>query len=152
MNIKQAAESSGLAADTIRFYERRRVLPRPPRQLNGYREYTDTHVATLQFARGLRELGLPLDDLAALSRVAHDGTCGELRDTLLGTVDQALDETETRLRELRRTRTRLRHLASSLGEMTPASDDVPGVESCECHALVRPTPSGQTARNTAPPG
>lgn len=151
MNIKHAAQASGLAADTIRFYERRNVLPRPPRQSNGYREYTDSHVATLQFARGLRELGLPLGELAAVLRVAHDGTCGDLRDSLAGTVQSACAETEIRLRELRRTRTRLRHLASALADMTPASDEVPGLESCECFLLVedgpRPASGPRTQRN-----
>lgn len=149
MNIKQAAEASGLAADTIRFYERRRVLPRPPRQGNGYREYTDAHVATLQLAGGLRELALPLDVLAAVLRVAHDGTCGDLRDSLVGTIDGAIMATETRLRELRRTRTRLRHLAAALAEMTPASERLPGVESCECFTLVEAPSRHRAASKTA---
>ena len=148
MNIKQAAEVSGLAADTIRFYERRRVLPRPPRQGNGYREYTDRHVTTLQFARGLRELGLPLDDLAAVLHVAHDGTCGDLRDSLISTVAEARAETEARLRELRRTRHRLRDLAAGLAGMTPTSERVPGLESCECFMLVEDKPRGRAPAST----
>ncbi len=60
MNIQEAAHRSGLSADTIRFYERKGVLPRPPRGANGYRQYTEEHVATLEFARGLRDLNLPL--------------------------------------------------------------------------------------------
>ena len=136
MNIKRAAEASGLAADTIRFYERRRVLPRPPRQGNGYREYTAAHLDTLRFARGLRELGLPLDDLAAVLGVAHDGTCGDLRESLRETVDVALNETNVRLRELRQTRSRLQGLATALAKMAPASERLPGLDSCECFDLV----------------
>ncbi len=60
MNIREAAATSGLSADTIRFYEKKGVLPRPPRRDNGYRSYTDEHVATLRLARGLKDLGLGL--------------------------------------------------------------------------------------------
>ena len=143
MNIKDAAAKTGLGPDTIRYYERRGVLPRPPRQLNGYRSYSDEHLDTLRLARGLRELGLPLDDLAAVLGVAHDGTCGDLRDSLQETVNAALDETDARLRELRRTRNRLQDLARALATVTPASERLPGLASCECFDLV-----GQTTEQT----
>ncbi len=66
MNIQQAADASRLSPHTLRFYERKGVLPRPPRSPNGYREYTEEHVATLRLAKGLRELELPLSDVAPI--------------------------------------------------------------------------------------
>ena len=91
---------SGLSADTIRFYERRQVLPRPPRRENGYREYTTEHVTTLRLAKGLRELGLPLREFQAILTVAHDGACTDLRAVLLQTVANALDQVDARRREV----------------------------------------------------
>ena len=86
MKIQEAAKLSGLPADTIRFYERRGVLPRPPRRRNGYREYGDEHLVTLRLASALRGLDVPLERLEGVLQVAHDGTCHELRDTMLETL------------------------------------------------------------------
>ncbi len=69
MNIQEAAEASGLSADTIRFYERKRVLPRPPRAANGYRAYTEEHLATLRLTKSLRDLGLPLSEIGSIVAV-----------------------------------------------------------------------------------
>ena len=71
MNISEASRASGLSADTIRFYERREVVPAPGRLANGYRDCTDRHVATLRLAGGLKDLGMPLTDIAAMVRLAH---------------------------------------------------------------------------------
>ena len=93
MNIQHAADRSGLSADTIRFYERRGVLPRPPRKANGYRDYSERHVETLKLAAGLRSLGLALEDMGQVLTLAHDGTCGAVRtvlnDTLVGRARRA---------------------------------------------------------------
>ena len=56
MNIGEAANASSLTPDTIRFYEKKGILPRPPRLASGYRHYTEEHVATLRLAKALREL------------------------------------------------------------------------------------------------
>ena len=66
LTIRDAATVSGLSAETIRYYERVGVLPTVPRAVNGYRLYTAAYVETLRFARGLRELGIPLTSVASL--------------------------------------------------------------------------------------
>lgn len=77
----------GLSPDTIRFYERAEVLPAPPRRANGYRDYSEGHVATLRLVGGLRHLGLALDDMQRIASVAHDATCGDLRGALIAQLD-----------------------------------------------------------------
>ena len=136
MNIQQAAQASGLSADTIRFYEQKGVLPRPPRRDNGYRAYTDEHVATLRLARGLRDLALPLADVGAILPVAHDGTCGDLRDTLTETLTDALATIAGRIEELNRTSDQLTAILGGLREMQPPDSRVPGMDPCGCVQLV----------------
>ena len=136
MRIQEAAARSGLSAETLRYYERSGVLPRPPRRENGYRAYTEEHLATLRLARGLRELDLPLDAIRAILPVAHDGTCRELRGRLLETVEGAIAATDTRLRELRRTRGRLREIQEGLRRMRPRETRVPDLRPCQCVQLV----------------
>ena len=136
MNIRRAAEASGLTADTIRFYEKKGVLPAAPRLANGYREYTDLHVATLRLAKGLRDLGTPLDEVAVILPVAHDGSCGDVRETLSETLSATLSEIERRIEELSRTRSQLGAILHGLSEMRPEESRVPGMTPCGCVRLV----------------
>ena len=136
MNIGEAANASSLTPDTIRFYEKKGILPRPPRLANGYRHYTDEHVATLRLAKGLRELELPLAEVAPILLVAHDGTCGEIRQSMTRTFTQAISGLSDRIEELEEARNHLSSLLQGLQKMRPTDVAVPGVEACECVRLV----------------
>lgn len=136
MNIHEAAQVSGLTIDTIRFYEKRRVVPSPPRAQNGYRVYTDEHVLILRLANGLRRLGIPLKDISPILQVAHDRTCGDLRGALSNTLEDALTETDRRLQELVQMRVQLVEILRGIGEMEPGAFEVPGLNPCGCVELV----------------
>ncbi len=149
MNIQQAAEASGLTPDTIRFYERKGVLPRPPRQVNGYRNYTVDHVRTLRLAKGLRHLAVPLDDVKPVIAVSHSGSCGEIRADMIETLEQALTETEQRLSDLVRVRDHLSLIVVGLRSMTPADVAVPGMTPCEYVQLVSAAAGQAGGRHTS---
>ena len=136
MNIQEAATASGLAPDTIRFYERHGVLPAPPRQANGYRNYTGKHIQTLKLAKGFRHLGVPLEDVKPILATAHDGTCGQLRERMQGTLDEALKAIDRQIEELLHTRQHVASILSGLETMTPSDTTVPGTTPCECFQLL----------------
>ena len=136
MNIQEAAAASRLTPHTIRYYERKGILPRPPRGPNGYRQYTKEHVATLRLAKGLRELELPLSDVAPILLVAHDGTCGEVRESMSRAFANTLSDLDTRIEELEHARSHLRSLVRGLRSMRSRDVAVPGVEACECVRMV----------------
>jgi len=136
MNIKEAARAAGLTPDTIRFYERKHVLPTPPRSPNGYRHYTEEHVSTLRLAKGLRELELPLSDVGPILMLAHDGTCREVRESMIGTFGQTLSALNNRIEELEEARDHLSGLLQGLQKMKPRDVAVPGVAACECVRMV----------------
>ncbi len=136
MNIQEAAAESGLSPDTIRFYERKGVLPRPPRQTNRYRNYTPDHVRTLRLAKGLRHLAVPLESVAPMIAVAHSGTCGEVRGDLTDALSEALAETDRRLNDLVHVRDHLELILAGLTAMHLADTTVPGMAPCECIRLV----------------
>jgi DNA-binding transcriptional MerR regulator len=99
VKIGEVARRADVTIDTIRFYERRGVLPEPPRRPSGYREYTDDTVERIRLARKMQALGLSLDEIIeALS--AHDAgsaTCASERWRL----DAALERVEARIAELK---------------------------------------------------
>jgi MerR family transcriptional regulator, copper efflux regulator len=99
VKIGEVARRAGVTIDTIRFYERRGVLPAPPRRPSGYREYTVDTVDRIRLARRMQALGLSLDEIIdALS--AHDtaqATCESERWRL----DAALERIDARIAELK---------------------------------------------------
>ncbi len=134
--ISQASEASGLAVDTIRYYERIGVLPPVGRGPNRYRGYTETHIETLRFARRLRELGLPLGTIAALVRVFHDGSCRELREKLLVSSQAALETLRVRREELERIESQLRSIVEGLQGLKPDDHRLLTLDPCGCIEIV----------------
>jgi DNA-binding transcriptional MerR regulator len=132
MNISQASEASGLPPDTIRFYERKGVLPRPPRQQNGYRDYTTGHISTLRLAKGLRSLDVPLSRVDSILTVAHDGTCGDIRELMISSLSGALRDLRSKIRDLDGVEVRLTEILGGLEKMEPDDTAVPGLEGCDC--------------------
>src|SRR5882762_3863803 len=67
--IGELSRLSGVNIETIRYYERVKMLPPPPRPASGRRVYGATHLRTFTFIRRSRELGFSLDEIRALLRL-----------------------------------------------------------------------------------
>lgn len=61
MLIAELERRSGLSRDTIRFYERARLVSAPRRRANGYRDYDEDSVKELRFIAAAREIGFTLE-------------------------------------------------------------------------------------------
>ena len=90
---------------------------------------------------GLRDLGLPLDEIGRIAGIAHDGTCGDLRRDLIDSLTATCEDVGTRIEELRRTRGELESLLTGLKKMTPRSNSIPGLSACDCANLVTGRPN-----------
>jgi DNA-binding transcriptional MerR regulator len=98
LKIGAVARRAGVSVDTVRYYERRGLLPPAERLPSGYRLYSEAAVETIALARRLQGLGLTLDEVADALR-AHDGsevTCESERWRLVA----VLDRTRARIAEL----------------------------------------------------
>jgi MerR family transcriptional regulator, copper efflux regulator len=64
--------------DTIRYYERRGLLPAPPRSTGGYRQYPTDAVRRVTFIKRAQALGFTLEEIGELLalRIVPDGCCG----------------------------------------------------------------------------
>jgi len=102
LQIGEVARAAGVNIDTIRFYERRGVLPPPERRPSGYRTYTEATVERLQLARALQGLGLTLDEIVDALHAGDSGTatCESERWRL----EVVLERIDAKIGELRRTR------------------------------------------------
>jgi len=114
MKIGDAAAASGCHIETIRYYERVGLLPRPARTAGGYRDYRPDEVDRLRFITRGRELGFSLEEIRSLLALADDPKLS-CRD-----VDQLarhhLADIQNRVRELRQIAQELeRTIASCAG-------------------------------------
>lgn len=85
MLISELSRRSGCHVETVRYYERIGVLPKPVRR-GRYRCYRTSDVERLAFVRRARALGFTLDDVRALLRLsAANGrsACGQVRQLAL---------------------------------------------------------------------
>src|SRR5689334_294289 len=81
LSIGAVARAAAVSVDTVRYYERRGLLPRPPRGASGYRAYEPPTIDRIRFAKHLQGLGFTLDEVVALLRDVDRGsaTCAEER-------------------------------------------------------------------------
>lgn len=96
MRIGELAELAGVTTDTVRFYERRGVLPPPARQASGYRVYTAATAERIRLAKALQAHGFTLDEIIdAMHSFDAGTTCADERwrlEHVLGRIDRQLDE------------------------------------------------------------
>jgi MerR family mercuric resistance operon transcriptional regulator len=107
VKIGEAAAASGCHLETIRYYERIGLLPRPSRTGSGYRAYTAQDVARIRFITRGRDLGFSLDEIRSLLRLTEDPdlSCEQV-DAL---ARHHLVEIQARQKELRRIARELEH-------------------------------------------
>lgn len=81
MRIGELAAKAGVGSQTLRYYERRGLLQKPPRSTSGYRTYTVEAVILVRFVKRAQELGFTLGEIQALLRLRNDhkAACSDVR-------------------------------------------------------------------------
>ncbi len=79
--IGPLSKGTGCHIETIRYYERIGLMPKPSRSPGGHRLYEDDHLRRLTFIRRSRELGFTLEEVRGLLRLVDGGsyTCAEVK-------------------------------------------------------------------------
>jgi Hg(II)-responsive transcriptional regulator len=95
------ARRAGVGIDTVRFYERRGLLPAPARTPAGYRVYSVSAVDRLQFIRRAKSLGFSLDEISTLLELQDHGG---RKSAVKNLARRKIDEIESRIEDLSRMR------------------------------------------------
>lgn len=142
MRIGELSKATGVDVETIRYYERERLLAAPARQANGYRAYGTSHLERLSFIRHCRALEIPLSDIRRLLEfTAQPATqCGDI-DRL---IDEQLLKVRARLNSMRALERQLAQLRKrcdahhAVGECGILHELVAAAhgEACACHGDV----------------
>jgi len=82
LSIGEVSRRTGVNIETIRYYERVKVLPPPPRTRGGRRVYGREEKRVLTFIRRGRELGFSLEEIRALLGLDEPGkgSCAEVKE------------------------------------------------------------------------
>jgi len=82
MTIGQLARQARVNRETVRYYERRRLLQRPSRSVTGYRVFSDDALRRLRFIRHAKMLGFSLKEIKELLalRIHSIDTCERVRE------------------------------------------------------------------------
>jgi len=104
----EVARQGGVNLETIRYYERQGLLPKPLRTASGYRMFTADDVRRVRFIKRAQELGFSLREIKELLalRFEPDSSCADVRkraETKLSDIDQKISD----LKRMRKTLARL---------------------------------------------
>lgn len=106
LTIGRVAEAAGVNVETIRFYQRRKLLDEPIKPLGGVRRYSGEIVSRVRFIKRAQQLGFTLDEVQNLLALEDGQSCKKTHD--LAVIKLAL--VETRIADLNRMRRMLKTL------------------------------------------
>jgi Hg(II)-responsive transcriptional regulator len=118
LRIGRLARAAEVGVDTVRFYERAGLMPRPPRTAAGYRTYASDDVERLRFIRRAKALGFSLEEIAELLRLA-EGKGG--RGGVKALAEKRLRDLEQKIRELTVFRDTLAHFVHACSGHGPVA-------------------------------
>ena len=107
LTIGRLAKQLGVNLETVRYYERTGLLPKPPRLRSGYRSFPPSTVPRLRFIKRSQELGFSLAEIRQLLALRADpdrdcaSVCQQARQKLTE-VDQKIKELQRMQRALKR--------------------------------------------------
>ena len=108
MRIGAAAEQAGVNVQTLRYYERRGLLPQPPRRESGYREFPDAAVRAVRFIKRAQDLGFTLDEVEELLTLRNDKRRDRAR--VRAVAEHRIREIDQKIAELQAIKRALGHL------------------------------------------
>lgn len=90
MKIGDLAKTTGVNIETIRYYQRKGILDKPQKPLNGYREYTEKSAVTVKFIKNAQKLGFSLYEIKELLslRVDPESDCNEVKLRAIAKIEE----------------------------------------------------------------
>jgi Hg(II)-responsive transcriptional regulator len=111
LTIGELAKRAHVNRETVRYYERRRLLPRPVRSMSGYRVFSDDALRRLRFIRHAKVLGFSLNEIKELLT---------LRVNSLDACDRVRDRTQAKIRDIDKKIRSLKQMKDALSELVTA--------------------------------
>lgn len=120
LKIGEVAERGGVNLETIRYYEREGILPKPPRLPSGYRMFPESAVSRVRFIKRAQELGFSLSEIKELLslRIDHERDSGHVKEL----AQAKIADIEEKIRTLHRMKEVLTDLTDRCTGCGPTSE------------------------------
>lgn len=122
MMTGELAKRAGVNVETLRFYERKGLLPVPPRRASGYREYPPDSVTRIRFIKRAQDLGFTLGEIGELLGLRGGGKGATPADVR--------EHAERKLADVRRKIADLRAIEKALVGLTSACPGEGPLDDC----------------------
>lgn len=119
VTIGGLAAAAGVSVETIRFYQRKGLLPEPDKPLGGVRRYAAKAAARIRFIKSAQRLGFSLDEIAELLRLEDGSHCEGARKLA-----------ELKLADVRHKLAELARMEATLAELVKQCASANGAVSC----------------------
>jgi MerR family mercuric resistance operon transcriptional regulator len=96
LTVGSLAKSAGVNVETIRFYQRKGLLPEPDKPLGGIRRYDPSVLSRLRFIKAAQRLGFSLDEVADLLKLDDGSNCMQAREQ----AERKLSDVRAKIAEL----------------------------------------------------
>ena len=120
MTRGEVALRTGVNIETDRYYEQRRLIPKPPRSASGYRKYTEDYVERIRFIKRAQELGFTLKEIQELLSLRVDPDTD--RDEVKQRAEAKIADIEEKISDLERMKHALAVLAAACSGCGPTSE------------------------------
>ncbi|WP_374677743.1 Hg(II)-responsive transcriptional regulator [Piscinibacter sp.] len=119
VTIGVLADAAGVNVETIRFYQRKGLMPEPEKPYGSIRRYGDADLARVRFIKSAQRLGFSLDEVGDLLKLEDGTRCGEARQLA-----------EHKLADVRRKLSDLQRIESVLSDLVARCSAVRGRVNC----------------------
>ena len=96
--IGALAETAGVNVETIRFYQRKGLMPEPEKPYGSIRRYGAAELARVRFIKSAQRLGFSLEEVGELLKLEDGARCSEARQL----AEQTLVDVRQKLSDLQR--------------------------------------------------
>jgi MerR family mercuric resistance operon transcriptional regulator len=128
LTIGQLAKKANVNLETIRYYERRGLLPAPPRNKSGHRRYSDKDLKRTIFIKQTQALGFSLKEISDLLSLKTESgkTCHDVKQKVKAKLIDVEEKIET-LQRMRQILIKLKNSCPGQGSL----DECPILEALD---------------------
>ncbi len=129
LTIGAVARQAGVRIETLRYYERKGIVPRPPRTSSNYRVYPEETVRRVRFVKRAQELGFSLNEIKELLalRATRGATCDDVCRQAL----HKIGDIEKKIQTLQAMKDALRKLVKECSPANAPVSDCPILEALD---------------------
>ncbi|HET8865766.1 MAG TPA: heavy metal-responsive transcriptional regulator [Gracilimonas sp.] len=133
--IGEVASRANVNKETVRYYEKRKLIPKPDRRRSGYRIFTERHINQIKFIKRSQELGFTLSEIKELLELRMDesSTCSQIKQE----AQEKYQDVVEKIEDLQRIKATLVDLIDSCDGEGPKGD---------CPILVALEGEGETGK------